>query len=127
MSTEVRLQLHDTQTIDSDYVNVGFTQRDSRSGKRRSYSGDLTFRTEMAPSQLRIVSVATLLERYLARSDCLGLYSMLFVGSWFLLYVGMGVIFETVEVLNLPCSFLSLESNLPTHGVPPLPADYCQS
>lgn len=65
----------------------------------------------MEPSRSRTVVMATLLEKYLKRSVLVGLRGGLFVGSWVVLYIVVGVIADTVGWLNPPYPFLSLDSD----------------
>lgn len=65
----------------------------------------------MEPSQSRVVVIVTLLEKYLALSVYFGLRGMLFLGSWFLLYIIMGLTVEILGWFNPPYPPLSLESD----------------
>jgi hypothetical protein len=65
----------------------------------------------MEPPRSRVVVIATLLERYLALSVHIGIRGMVFVGSWFILYIVMGLTVETLGWFNPPYPPLSLESD----------------
>lgn len=65
----------------------------------------------MEPPQSRIVGIATLLETHLKVSVRVGLRGALFVGSWFLLYIGIGVTADFLGWLNPPYPFLSLDAD----------------
>lgn len=65
----------------------------------------------MNPPRSRSSVAATLLERYLQISIRASLLGVLFTGSWFLLYISIGLVADIFGWLNLPYSFLSLEAD----------------
>lgn len=65
----------------------------------------------MKPSQSRIVRVAILLETYLEVSARVGLGGSLFVGSLFLLYIGMSITADFLGWINPTYPLLSLEAD----------------
>jgi hypothetical protein len=65
----------------------------------------------MEPPQSRVVRIATLLETYLKISVRVGLRGALFVGSWFLLYIGFGITADFLGWLNPPYPFLSIDAD----------------
>lgn len=65
----------------------------------------------MEPPRSRITVASTLLERILATSVRVGLGGALFVGSWYLVYIVMGVTADGFGWLDSPYPPLSLESD----------------
>jgi len=65
----------------------------------------------MESSHSRIVGISTLLETYLEFSFRIGLYSMLFLASLFLLYVVVGLAVGFFGLLDLPYPFLSIKAD----------------
>jgi len=65
----------------------------------------------MEPPRSRITVASTLLERILATSVRVGLGGALFVGSWYLVYIVMGVTADGFGWLDPPYPPLSLESD----------------
>lgn len=65
----------------------------------------------MELSKSRIVKVATLLEMYLEASVRVGLHGALFIGSVFLLYIGIGITANLLGWITLTYPFLSLKAD----------------
>lgn len=65
----------------------------------------------MEPPQSRVVGIATLLERYLEISVYIGVRGMIFFGSWFVLYIIIGLAAEMLGWFDPPYPPLSLESD----------------